>query len=131
MSSADSTELGYVSDVNPETESEKLPESSDDYETETEDEKSEGVQSETSDEYESAVIRYAQLITDVPQEKLSGIVETIEDLLTGKLEFKENNVNNDGMENILFAVFITVLIITAGAILGMEFGSKTNFPVLA
>jgi len=131
MSSADSTELGYVSDVIPDTESEKLPASDDDYETETEDEKSEGVQSETSDEYESAITRYAELLADVPQDKFGGIVETIEDLLTGRIEFREQNNNDDGIENILFAVFITFLLIAAGGILGVEYGSKTNFPFLS
>jgi hypothetical protein len=130
MSSADSTELGYVSDVNPDTESEKLPASDDDdYETETEDEKSEGVQSETSDEYERAINRYAELLADVPQDKFGGIVETIEDLLTGKIEYSDQKVD-DGMENILFALFITFLIITASVILGCIFESKTNLPFL-
>jgi len=130
MSSADSTELGYVSDVNPDTESEKLPASGDDYETETEDERSEGVQSETSDEYEKAITRYAELLADVPQDKFGGIVETIEDLLTGKIEFTEQN-NDDGFDNVLFATFITVIVIIVASILGVYFNSKTNFPFLS
>jgi hypothetical protein len=129
MSSADSTELGYVSDIIPDTESEKLPVSDDDYETETEDEKSEGVESESSDEYERAINRYAELLADVPQHKFGGIVETIEDLLTGKIEFTEQN-NDDGMDNVLFALCITVLVIIAATILGVYFNSKTNFPFL-
>lgn len=129
MSSIESTELGYVSDGIPDTESEKLPVSDEDYDTETEDEKSEEVESDPEDEYERAIARYADLLADVPQDKFGGIVETIEDLLTGKIEFTEQN-NDNGTDNIVFAVVITVLVIIAATILGMEFNSKTNFPLL-
>lgn len=128
MSSAESTELGYVSDVIPDTESEKLPVSDDnDYETETEDSVEE-VESESEDEYDEAIRRYAELLTNVPQDKFIGIVDTIEGILTGDIKLTEHNANEG--DSIVFAVLIAGMVVLIATILGVEFGTKTNFPFL-
>jgi hypothetical protein len=118
-----------VSD-NEETKSDVETES----EAESDDSNSEGVQSESSDEYERAICKYAELLNDIPHYKRSGIVEIIEDILTGKIEMNgdhlyavQDNNNNNDIDNILFAIFMTGIVVLISTILGMTLGTKTNF----
>jgi len=80
---------GYVSstDDSSKNEVDDLPDLIDD--EESDDDASE-VDEEEIDEYEEAVERYAQLIREVPQDNLGGIVEIVEKIFEQRYDNYEN-----------------------------------------
>lgn len=61
---------------------------------------------EEIDEYEEAVERYAQLIREVPQDDVGGIVEIVEKVFELQYQPQENN-----NEDITCGLFMTIAII--------------------
>lgn len=117
MSNTESEMEGYVTEIG---------DSEDDYMPETEESEAEDVQSDSSDDYEKAVVRIADLIGNVPQDKLNGMVEIVTDFLSGKIEFQDAE-NDKTFENVLFSVFITGLILLIALLIRISLGEKTNF----
>ena len=117
MSNTESEMEGYVTEIG---------DSEDDYIPETEESEAEDVQSDSSDDYEKAVVRIADLIGNVPQDKLNGMVEIVTDFLSGKIEFQDAE-NDKTFENVMFSLFITGLILLIALLMRMSLGEKTNF----
>jgi len=115
-------DTGYISEL-PHSDTESESQS-------VNDSKSEGVDTDSSEEYDQERNQYAELLYEVPQEKVSGMIEMVEDLLTGKLEVKDYQDENQQCDNLIFSTFVTGLIVLVGTILGVVLQSKTDFATL-
>ena len=83
-----------------------LPELIDAEETDDQLSTSELDEEERIDEYEDAIQRYAQLICEVPQDDIGGIVEMVEKLF--EQQYEPDN-NNDIIWGVLFSIGVILM----------------------
>jgi hypothetical protein len=102
------------------------------YSVETEDELTSEVEDEEEidevdeDEYEDAIEKYAQMIREVPQAKLDGIVERVQELFENQNADGEKILEEFNNDNICYVIFMCMLIMFTGSVMQLLARQKTD-----